>query len=109
MSTSRILKWITGSLEAILGIPILGAVIIISFMWLPLVVMLILHIITLAISIKNNEAYHGSILGIVASVIGWIPFVGLILHILSAVFLMITAASTRNRNQAPIPPHPYEF
>ncbi|WP_077620015.1 hypothetical protein [Bacillus sinesaloumensis] len=91
MSVSRILKWVTGGLEAILGIPFLGASIIIGFFWAPLGIMLILHIITLVLTKKDGGSYVGSILGIITSCIGWIPFVGMTMHILSAIFLMIDA------------------
>lgn len=91
MSVSRILKWVTGGLEALLGVPILGASIVIGLLWLPLAIMLVLHIITLVLTKKEGGSTAGSILGIVTSCIAWIPFVGMIMHILSAVFLMIDA------------------
>ncbi|MBS4208307.1 hypothetical protein [Bacillus sp. FJAT-50079] len=92
MSVSRILKWISGGLEALLGIPILGGLIVIGFLWTPLVIMLILHIVTLILTKRDGGASIGSILGIITSCIAWIPFVGMIMHILTAVFLMIDAA-----------------
>jgi len=92
MSASRILKWVTGGFEAILGVPFLGATIIISLLWTPLALMLILHIITLVLTKKDNGAATGSILGIITSCVGWIPFVGITMHILSAIFLMLDAA-----------------
>ena len=92
MSSSRVLKWVTGGLEAILGVPILGATIVISFLWLPLLVMLILHITTLVLTKNEGGSITGSVLGIVTSCIAWIPFVGMIMHIISAIFLMIDAA-----------------
>ncbi len=96
MSTSRILKWVTGALEALLGIPVLGGMIIVGLLWTPLLIMLILHIITLVLTKKDGGASTGSILGIVTSCIGWIPVVGMIMHILSAVFLMVNAAKEDN-------------
>ncbi|ALC86113.1 MULTISPECIES: hypothetical protein [unclassified Bacillus (in: firmicutes)] len=97
MSSSKVLKWVTGGLEAILGIPILGATIVLSFLWIPLFVMLILHIITLVITNKEGGSTTGSILGIVTSCIAWIPFVGMIMHILTAIFLMIDASKSDNK------------
>lgn len=91
MSVSKILKWVTGGLEALLGIPILGATIILSMLWVPLGIMLVLHIITLVMTKRDGGATTGSILGIVTSCIAWIPFVGMIMHILSAIFLMLDA------------------
>lgn len=91
MKTSTTLKWITGVLEALLGIPILGGLIVVSLLWTPLILMLILHIITLIYSIKDGTKRHGSILGVITSLIGWIPFVGMIMHIITAVYLMVDA------------------
>ncbi|WP_144509331.1 hypothetical protein [Bacillus sp. FJAT-22090] len=92
MPASKVLKWVTGGLEALLGIPILGATIVISFLWIPLLVMLILHITTLVLTKNEGGTITGSVLGIVTSCIAWIPFVGMIMHIISAIFLMIDAA-----------------
>jgi hypothetical protein len=92
MTASRILKWVTGAFEAILGIPVLGAAIVIGLMWIPLGVMFILHIVTLVLSKQNNEPIYGSIMGVITSLVAWIPGVGIIMHILSAIFLMVTAA-----------------
>jgi hypothetical protein len=97
MSPSKVLKWVTGGLEAILGFPVLGASIVIGLFWTPLAVMLILHIITLVLAKKEGTTSNGSILGIVTSCIAWIPFVGMIMHILSAIFLMIDAAKSLNK------------
>ena len=98
LSTSKILKWVTGGLEALLGIPILGAGIVIGFLWIPLGIMLALHIVTLVLTKKDGGTTTGSILGIVTSCIAWIPFVGMIMHILSAIFLMIDAAKPEYHN-----------
>ena len=94
MSTSKILKWVSGGLEALLGVPILGATIVIGFLWIPLAVMLVLHIVTLVITKQEGGTTTGSILGIVTSCVAWIPFVGMVMHILSAIFLMMDAAKS---------------
>lgn len=92
MSTSRILKWTTGAFEAVLGVPILGAAIVMGFLWAPLGIMLVLHIVTLLLTLKDGGSPVGSILGIVTSCIAWIPFIGMIMHIITAIFLMVNAA-----------------
>jgi len=92
LSNSRVLKWISGSLEIVLAIPLLGAAIVIGSLYSALGVMLVLHIITLIISSQNKEPIYGSVLGIITSLIAWIPFVGWIMHLLSGIFLMVTAA-----------------
>jgi hypothetical protein len=90
--TVKTLKWVTGGLEAILGIPILGGSIVIGLGWTPLLVMLIFHILVLVLSKKVGVKAHGNILGIVTSAIGWIPIVGMFMHMLSALFILIDAA-----------------
>jgi hypothetical protein len=90
----KALKWITGGLEALLGIPVLGGTIVIGLAWTPLVLMFVLHLITLIVSVKQGGAKHGSIVGLVTSVVAWIPIVGMIMHIITAVLLMIDAAKT---------------
>lgn len=90
--TVKLLKWVTGALEALLGIPVLGGTIVVSLLWLPLLFMLVLHIVTLVLAKKANMSANGNVLGIVTSCLAWIPFVGMILHILSAIFIMMDAA-----------------
>ncbi|MBB5174002.1 hypothetical protein [Texcoconibacillus texcoconensis] len=92
MPTSRMMKWITGSFEILLGIPILGATIVIGMYWLPLLFMLALHIVTLILSSRDGVHKHGSILGIVTSCVAWIPFVGMVMHIVTGILLMVDAA-----------------
>lgn len=96
MKVSTILKWVSGGLEAFLGIPIIGGSVVLGLAWTPLFFMLILHIVTLIFSARENEKKHGSILGIVTSAIGWIPVVGMIMHIVTAVVLMVDAAKSSN-------------
>lgn len=91
--TIIILQWIAGGLEAILGIPLIGGTIVISLLWTPLLFMAVLHIVTLVLSVREGTTGRvGSILGIITSCVAWIPFVGMVMHIISAIFLMIDAA-----------------
>lgn len=101
MSVSRIMKWVTGALEALLGIPFVGGAIVISLLWTPLILMLVLHIITLVLTKKDGGLARGSILGIITSCIGWIPFVGMVMHIITAIFLMIDASKPESQVTQP--------
>ncbi|MGM7724341.1 hypothetical protein [Metabacillus sp. Hm71] len=96
--TVKMLKWISGGIEAFLGIPIIGGSIIIGLGWTPLLVMLVFHIVVLVLSNKVGVKAYGNILGIVTSAIGWIPFVGMIMHILSAVFILLDAARKEKKS-----------
>ncbi|RDU34759.1 hypothetical protein DRW41_21940 [Neobacillus piezotolerans] len=101
MRTSTILKWITGGLEALLGIPVLGGIIILSTAWTPLFLMAILHIVTIVFAVREDETKAGNIIGLITSVIGWIPFVGMVMHMISAVVILLDAyrASTKTYHQ----------
>ncbi len=94
----NILKWASGGIEALLGIPVLGGVIILSMAWVPLFIMLAFHIIIVVFSYKAGIKSYGNILGIVTSVIGFIPIVGMIMHLATAVLILVDAA----QNQAKI-------
>lgn len=88
---TRVLKWVGGGLEALLAIPVLGAMLIMGLYWTPLLLMLIFHIVALVLTIQAGRMTRGHILGIIASAVGWIPGVGFVLHILTAIFLLIEA------------------
>ncbi|REK69364.1 hypothetical protein [Paenibacillus paeoniae] len=105
MTGSRVMKWVTGSFEILLGIPLIGGAFILSTAYVPLGIMLILHIVTLVLSASNKEPKYGSILGIVTSVVAWIPFVGMALHIITGILLMVTAAQKPAPANYPHPPH----
>lgn len=97
MHISTILKWVTGGLEAFWGVPFIGGTIILAYAWTPLVIMLILHIITLVFSIIDRKRFGASILGIITSSLGWIPILGMIMHILTAIFLLVDAYSSNKK------------
>lgn len=99
MKLSTLFKWITGGLEAFWGIPVVGGTIIIGLAWIPLGLMFILHIVTLVFSVMEDKKFHGSIVGIVTSCIGWIPIIGMIMHIVSAILLLIDAYQTHKKDQ----------
>ncbi|MFC4025003.1 hypothetical protein ACFOUV_14510 [Oceanobacillus longus] len=91
MSISRILKWVTGILEALLGFPILGGAYIIANAWTPLLFMLVLHIVALIFTKRVNGSIIGNVSGIITSLVGWIPVVGMIMHLITAIILIFSA------------------
>lgn len=99
MKSSTVMKWITGGLEALLAIPLLGGAIIVGFAYIPLFVMLGLHIVTLVLSVNEKRNIYGSVLGIITSVLAWIPFVGWLMHVITAILLMIDASKTQNNDK----------
>ncbi|MFT4313354.1 MAG: hypothetical protein ACMXYA_03015 [Candidatus Woesearchaeota archaeon] len=89
--TSRNLQLGGAIAETVLAIPIIGGTIILGLAWYPLFILFIYHIITLVFSAQESTRITGPVLGIVASVVGIIPFVGWVLHVLAAIFLYIGA------------------
>lgn len=96
--TVKGLKWVSGAFEAFLGIPVIGGTFIIANGWTPLLFMLVFHIVIVIFSNKNGNRAYGNILGIITSLLGWIPFVGMAFHMLSALVIFIDAAS-RSREE----------
>jgi predicted branched-subunit amino acid permease len=101
MNISRLLKIITGGIEAFLGIPFLGGAIILASAWGPLQFMFVFHLITLVICIVQKERFYGSILGLITSVVGYLPFVGMVMHIVTALVLLFDAVrgSRKKKNE----------
>lgn len=96
---TKSLKWTSFGLEAFLAIPILGGSVILGLYWMPLFIMLIVHIVTLIFSLQDKTSYYGSVVGIVASVLGWIPFVGWALHVAAAITLLLSAIERNKFNE----------
>jgi len=94
MSKINGLKLASAIVETVFAIPVLGAMIILGFVWIPLICALALHIVTLVLT-KKDRKINGSVFGILAATIGLIPFVGWVLHVLAAIFLWIEAFKTR--------------
>ncbi|MFC4810565.1 hypothetical protein [Paenibacillus sp. GCM10023250] len=92
MTGSRALRWTTGVCELLLAIPLLSAVIIIGTSYAPLFIMFVLHLIALGLSIQNREAKYGSVMGLITCVLGWIPFLGWLLHLVTGILLLVSAA-----------------
>lgn len=79
------LKLACAIMETVFAIPLFGAMVIVGLVWIPLVLSLGLHIVTLVLT-KEKRKINGNVLGILAATVGIIPFVGWILHVLAAVF-----------------------
>ncbi|MEW8967023.1 hypothetical protein [Exiguobacterium alkaliphilum] len=105
----RNLKWLGAAFEAFLGIPILGGLFIISMGYSPLGFMLAFHIVVLVLSLTRlNRLSFGPIVGITASVLGFIPIVGMMLHWAAAIALTIDAlTTTRERSRVSTKEDPF--
>ncbi|WP_455660846.1 hypothetical protein [Pradoshia sp.] len=94
--TLRLLKWISAGIEAFLGIPFLGGTVIIATGWAPLGIMFIFHILLVVFSNKAGEKAAGNIVGIITSVIGIIPILGMIMHLVTAAVIALEMAGQKN-------------
>lgn len=92
--TVRTTKWVAGGIEALLGIPLLGGSIVLAMTWTPLIAMLAFHIVNLVLSSREGLPITGSIIGIIGNALGWIPGLGMVMHILTAIFVMMEAYKT---------------
>lgn len=91
----RNLKWLGAAFEAFLGIPAIGGLFIISMGYTPLGFMLVFHIVLLVVSLSRLKRISvGALVGITASVLGFIPFLGMMLHWVAAIALAIDALMT---------------
>jgi uncharacterized membrane protein len=95
MSNSRAMKLLTGVLEAVLAIPVLGGFIVIASGYWVLVVMCVLHAVALIVCVRHQDSYYGSVMGIVTSMLAWIPFLGWLLHLVTAILLFVSALRSR--------------
>ncbi|ENQ3113133.1 hypothetical protein ACEOWI_004465 [Bacillus cereus] len=72
--------------------------VVVSF-WSALWIMFVAHIVSLIIAHQSGTSKLGSIMGIVTSILGFIPFVGMILHIVTAIILWLEVTSMEKRDE----------
>ncbi len=97
MKISAVLLWLTGLAEAFLAIPFLGGSLVISTGYSVLGVMFVFHLITLFFCFREYSPKSGSILGIITSLLAWIPLIGWAMHLLTAVVLIFSAVIAERR------------
>ena len=97
ISNVKTFKWISGGFEALLGIPIIGGSIVLGFGYMPLLIALVLHIVTVVLAKKAGVTAFGNYFGIITACLAWIPILGMILHILSAIFILLGALTQRSK------------
>jgi hypothetical protein len=91
----KIIKLISAIGETILGIPLLGGLLVICSLWSALLIMMIVHIMAIVFELRTKKKEHkiaGNVWGIITSTLAWIPFVGMILHMITAIILWIEYA-----------------
>lgn len=99
MEKVRILQLVSAITEAIFVANIIGIIVTMSserlsinnfflLEYFIIGVAITLHTITLMVAIKGNYKYLGSVVGIIASILNWVPIVGWVLHIVAFMTLL---------------------
>lgn len=97
MKISVALLWITGLAELLLAIPFIGGTFVISTGYTALGAMFLLHAVTLFFCFREYTSKSGSILGIITSLVAWIPLIGWAMHLLTAAVLLLAAGISSAR------------
>ncbi|WP_223879898.1 MULTISPECIES: hypothetical protein [Paenibacillus] len=94
------MKWGTFAFEAFLALPFIGGAFVIANAWIPLGVALLLHLFAIVILSREGERVLGNGIGVVTSIVGFIPFVGWFMHAVTAVVLLFEGlAGPRHRRR----------
>jgi hypothetical protein len=84
-------KGVTGGFEALLAIPFIGGSIVVFSGWQALSLAFFLHLIAIVICIFSKTNPFPNVLGVVASIVGYVPVIGWLLHTVTAIVLLISA------------------
>lgn len=77
-------------IESIFAIPFIGGILIVVFAWTPLSLALIIHIVALVLGFREKMLLYAPIMGILASILGFIPLLGWMLHVITAILYIIS-------------------
>jgi hypothetical protein len=81
--------------ELLLAVPFLGASIVFSTGWTILGLLMFLHIIGIVLSVSTKQSMSGHIVGVIANLIAFIPFVGMFVHAITGLVLLIQGFTTK--------------
>lgn len=94
----KLFKWGTFAYEAFLALPFIGGAFVVANAWVPLGVAFLLHAIAVVILLRERGPVIGNVVGVVTSVVGLIPFVGWIMHAITAFILLVEGISASRRS-----------
>ncbi|MBD2845498.1 hypothetical protein IDH44_09885 [Paenibacillus sp. IB182496] len=113
---AKLMKLLSGFGELLLAIPLLGGAVVLGSGYTVLTFMLVVHIVTLVLSARSREAMYGSVVGIVASLLGSIPLLGWALHLAAGLLLLVSLFQNKadprgpdGGHYAPPPPPPQNW
>lgn len=96
--TGKLFKWGTFAYEAFLALPIIGGSFVVANAWAPLGIAFLLHAVAIIILLRERGPIIGNAVGVVTSVVALIPFVGWIMHAITAIILLVEGLSRSRRN-----------
>jgi hypothetical protein len=88
-STSRPYKIILALIELFFGIPFIGWLTALAHGMHPLILLILLHIIGIIFATKNHKSKVGHAIGVIADIIGFIPIISWIPHLIAGILLLI--------------------
>lgn len=89
ISNLKTLKIVIAISEWVLAIPIVWWTIVLTTAWWILWVLVILHIISLVLSIQNNKSFSWNIIWIITNCIAWFPGIWWIGHIITWIVMLV--------------------
>jgi hypothetical protein len=95
----KLFKWGTFAYEAFLALPFIGGAFVVANAWVPLGVAFLLHAIAVVILLRERGPIVGNVVGVVTSVVALIPFVGWIMHAITAIILLVEGISGSRRTR----------
>ncbi len=96
---AKLFKWGTCVYEAFLALPVIGGLFIIANGWVPLAIAFLLHAVAIVILQRERKPIVGNVLGILTSILAFIPIVGWVMHGITALVLLFEGISSSR--QAP--------
>lgn len=93
----RLLKLLGAVMEFFLGIPLLGGLFIVSMGWAPLGFMLVYYIVVLILAYLAPAPKWGPAVGLLASILGYIPVLGMIMHWVAFLCLLIDGITNHRK------------
>ncbi len=80
-----------------MALPFIGGAFVVANAWAPLGVAFLLHAVAVVLLLRERGPIVGNVVGIVTSVVALIPFVGWIMHAVTAIILLIEGISASRR------------
>lgn len=68
----------------------------------PIFILLLFHTISLIIAVKSKTKVLGNILGLCASILAIVPVLGWLLHVITAIVLLVDVRKNKNSEESEI-------